>query len=74
MFSDDQRERIRALTKRYQTPQAAVLEALWMWQDTHGWISEEGMREVAALLEIPEHHVLGVVTFAAGRLVGQVVG
>lgn len=63
MFSDDQRERIRALTKRYQTPQAAVLEALWMWQDTHGWISEEGMREVAALLEIPEHHVLGVVTF-----------
>ena len=63
MFSDEQRTRIRELTKRYQRPQAAILEALWIWQETHGWISEEGMRAVAELLELPYHHVLGVVTF-----------
>jgi NADH-quinone oxidoreductase E subunit len=63
MFTDEQRARILEMTKRYQKPQAAVLEALWMWQDTHGWISDEGIRAVAELLEIPTHHVLGVVTF-----------
>lgn len=63
MFTDEQRTRILELTKRYQKPQAAVLEALWMWQETHGWVSDEGMRAVAEVLKIPEHHVLGVVTF-----------
>ena len=63
MFSDEQRTRILELTKRYQRPQAAILEALWMWQETHGWISEEGLRAVAELLELPDNHVLGVVTF-----------
>jgi len=63
MFSDEQRTRILEFSKRYQKPQAAILEALWMWQETHGWISEEGMRAVADLLGLPSHHVLGVVTF-----------
>jgi NADH-quinone oxidoreductase E subunit len=40
-----------------------VLEALWLWQDEHGWISEEGMKAVADLLGVPYHHVYGVVSF-----------
>jgi len=63
MFSDEERTRILELTKRYQKPQAAILEALWIWQRRHGWIDDEGMRVVAELLEVPHHHVLGVVTF-----------
>jgi NADH-quinone oxidoreductase subunit E len=63
MFSDQQLQRIQDLTARYQKPQSVVLEALWMWQETHGWISEEGMREVARVLDLPVHHVFGVVTF-----------
>jgi NADH-quinone oxidoreductase subunit E len=63
MFTDQQRQRIEELKQRYQKPQSVVLEALWMWQDTHGWVSQEGMQEVARLLGVPEHHVLGVVTF-----------
>jgi NADH-quinone oxidoreductase subunit E len=34
-----------------------------MWQEEHGWISEEGMKQVAEVLGIPVHHVFGVVSF-----------
>lgn len=63
MFSAEHRRRIEELKTRYQKPQAVILDALWMWQEEHGWISEEGMKEVAAVLGVPHHHVLGVVTF-----------
>jgi NADH-quinone oxidoreductase E subunit len=63
MLSDNHLQRIEELKKRYQNPQSVVLEALWMWQEEHGWISEEGMKYVADKLGIPYHHVYGVVTF-----------
>jgi NADH-quinone oxidoreductase subunit E len=63
MLSEASLQRIEELKKRYQKPQSVVLEALWMWQDEHGWISEEGMKEIAGLLGIPAHHVYGVVSF-----------
>lgn len=63
MFSADHLRRIEELKTRYQKPQAVILDALWMWQEEHGWISEEGMTCVANLLGVPRHHVLGVVTF-----------
>ena len=62
MLSESSKQN-RWTLKRYQNPQSVVLAALWMWQDEHGWISEEGMKEVADLLGIPYHHVFGVVTF-----------
>ena len=63
MLSAESLGKIEELKKRYQHPQSVVLAALWMWQDEHGWISEEGMREVARVLGIPDHHVFGVVSF-----------
>ena len=63
MLAEQHLKRIEELKKRYQHPQSVVLEALWMWQDEHGWISEEGMKYIANLLEIPSHHVYGVVSF-----------
>lgn len=63
VLSEKSLQRIEELKKRYPHPQAVVLEALWMWQGEHGWISQEGMQYVAALLQIPDHHVYGVVTF-----------
>ncbi len=62
-FSEAQLQRIEELKKRYEKPQSAVLEALWMWQDTHGWISQEGMKAVAEVLGVSAHDVYGVVTF-----------
>ncbi|MGA9116151.1 MAG: NADH-quinone oxidoreductase subunit NuoE [Bacteroidota bacterium] len=63
MLSESSLRRIDALKGRYQQPSSVILEALWMWQEEHGWISEEGMKQIAGLLEVPYHHVYGVVTF-----------
>jgi len=62
-LSEKNQQRLEELKKRYQRPQSVILEALWMWQEEHGWISEEGMRAVAGLVGVPYHHVYGVVTF-----------
>lgn len=62
-LSEANLRRIEQLKAHYQNPQSVLLEALWMWQGEHGWISEEGMRYVANLVGAPHHHVLGVVTF-----------
>jgi NADH-quinone oxidoreductase E subunit len=63
MLSEKNLRRIEELKTRYPSPRAVVLEALWMWQDEHGWISQEGMKHVGQLLGIPPHEVLGIVTF-----------
>jgi NADH-quinone oxidoreductase E subunit len=48
---------------RYPTKMAALLPALWMVQHEHGWVSEDGMAEVADVLELTPAYVKGVVTF-----------
>lgn len=63
MLSDKNLQRLEELKTRYQHPQAVTLEALWMWQEEHGWISQEGMKFIAEKLGVPYHHVYGVVTF-----------
>ena len=63
MFTEEQRQQIELVAKRYPHRQSAILSALWIWQDAHGWISPEGMKAVADVLGIPVHVVLGVVSF-----------
>jgi NADH-quinone oxidoreductase E subunit len=62
-LSETHLQRIEELKRRYQQPQAVILDALWMWQEEHGWISADGMKYIADLLALPHHHVYGVVTF-----------
>ncbi len=63
MLSEKNLQRIEQLKTHYQHPQSVVLEALWMWQEEHGWISEAGMKFIAEKLGISTHHVYGVVSF-----------
>lgn len=63
MLSEDHLKALEDLKKRYPHPQAVLLPALWMLQEEHGWVSEEGMRYVAGLLGVEPHHVYGVATF-----------
>ena len=63
MLSEKSLNAIEGLKKKYQHPQSVVLPALWMWQEEHGWISEEGMKQIAEVLGIPVHHIFGVVSF-----------
>lgn len=60
------RERLAALhtiMARYPTKMAALLPALWMVQDAHGWVSDGAVEEVAGLLELTPAYVKGVLSF-----------
>jgi len=63
MLNEENLKRVEELRKRYPTSQALVLPVLWIIQEQEGYISEDSMKYVAALLHIPFGHILGVVTF-----------
>jgi NADH-quinone oxidoreductase E subunit len=63
VFTGDVKRELDELLTRYPTKMAALLPALWIVQREHGWVSEEGMVEVAELLELTPAYVKGVVTF-----------
>ena len=57
------RKELDELLTRYPTKMAALLPALWMVQHERGWVSDEGMAEVAQVLDLTPAYVKGVVTF-----------
>jgi NADH-quinone oxidoreductase E subunit len=63
MLSETNLNKVEELRKRYPTSQALVLPVLWMVQEQEGFISENSMKYVATLLNVPFSHILGVVTF-----------
>jgi len=63
VFTGDRRTRLDAVLARYPTKRAALLPALWIVQETHGWISDAAMAEVAQELNLTAAYVKGVVTF-----------
>jgi NADH-quinone oxidoreductase E subunit len=63
MLTESQHKTLDELRKRYPTTKALTLHLLWMVQENEGWISEDSMKEVAGLLDLPFSHVYGVVSF-----------
>ena len=63
MFNQENLKKIDELKRRYPTTKALTLPVLWMAQEQFGWISPDVMKYVAELLDLPVHHVYGVVTF-----------
>lgn len=63
VFTGDARKELDELLTRYPTKMAALLPALWIVQESRGWVSEGSMAEVADLLELTPAYVKGVVTF-----------
>src|SRR5919198_2151894 len=63
VFVGDRRKELDEILTRYPTKMAALLPALWIVQNARGWVSEEGMAEVAEALELTPAYVKGVVTF-----------
>ena len=59
-----ERERqVEQILSRYPNRQAALIPVLHVYQDEHGWISEEIMQAVGERLGVSAAHVKGVVTF-----------
>jgi NADH-quinone oxidoreductase E subunit len=63
VFVGARRQELDELLTRYPSKMAALLPALWMVQHDRGWVSEDGMAEVAKLLDLTPAYVKGVVTF-----------
>ncbi len=63
VFVGDRRAELDVLLSRYPSKMAALLPALWIIQEERGWVSQEGMAEVARALDLTPAYVKGVVTF-----------
>ncbi len=63
VFVGEGRAKLDALLARYPTKQAALLPALWLVQEAHGWVSPEGLAETAEALGVTSAYAKGVVTF-----------
>ncbi len=63
VFTGASRQELAELLTRYPTKMAALLPALWIIQRERGWVSDEGMAEVAEVLDLTPAYVKGVVTF-----------
>ena len=63
MFTQENLDKLEKLRRAYPTSKSLTLSALWMAQEQFGWISPQTMTYVAGLLDVPVHHVFGVVTF-----------
>ena len=62
-FVGERRKWLDDQLTRYPTKMAVLLPALWQVQEANGWVSEEGMQEVAKVLDLTPAYVKGVVTF-----------
>lgn len=63
MLSDSECHEIEEELSRYPDKQAVCVDALKIVQRHRGWVSDEALKDVAALLEMSPHEVDGVATF-----------
>ncbi len=54
---------IETIISRYASKRSAVLPLLYLAQDTYGYLTDDAIREVAAILELPPTDVYEVVGF-----------
>jgi NADH-quinone oxidoreductase subunit E len=63
MLTDDERREIETEMKRYPTRQAVCVDAMKIVQRHRGWISDESLHDIAALLQMTVDELDGVATF-----------
>ncbi len=63
MLSEEQRREVLDELEHYPTKQAACIEALKIVQKHDGWVSDEALHEVAALIGMPAAELDSVATF-----------
>jgi len=62
-FTQENVDRINKEIAKYPVKKPAVMATLYIAQEQNGYISNEVIKEVAAILEMTSEEVLGVVTF-----------
>ena len=62
-FTTENKRKFDEILTRYPVQRAAMLPALWLAQQQHGWISHEVMEYVGSLLSLSPAKVYETVTF-----------
>ena len=64
MFTEEAKQKLDVIIRKYPNKKAALLPALWLAQEENeGWVPREAMREIADILELAPAEVEGVATF-----------
>ncbi|HZR46934.1 MAG TPA: NADH-quinone oxidoreductase subunit NuoE [Candidatus Manganitrophaceae bacterium] len=63
MLSPEERKEIEAELSRYPTRQAVCIDAMAIVQKHRGWVPDEALQDVAALLEMAPDELDGIATF-----------
>lgn len=63
VLTPELRAQAEAIVARYPRPRSAILPLLYLVQSVEGWVSPEGLREVAELLGLRTAEVEAVATF-----------
>ena len=64
MLSSHERERIEEEVRHYADPRAAVNEALMIVQESRGWVSDEGVADIAEALRMTRDEVDAIATYS----------
>lgn len=62
-FSTEELSEISRLKALYPDPKSAIMPVLWMAQKKWNWLSEDVLKTVADVMQLPYAHVLGVASF-----------
>lgn len=63
VFTPELREKAEAIKAKYPDPRSAMLPLLYVAQSVEGYVSREGLQEVADILDIKTTEVEAVATF-----------
>ncbi len=63
MLTEEEKREIESKFGDYENKHCACIDALKIVQRHRGWVSDESIRDVAALLEMSPHELDGVATF-----------
>lgn len=63
MFSEENLKKLEELKRKYPTKKSLTLPALWLAQEQFGWISEDVMKYIASLIDVPFNHIYSVASF-----------
>ena len=63
MFSEANLKKLEDIKKKYPTKKALTLPALWLAQEQFGWLSEDTMKYISEIIEVPYNHVYSVASF-----------
>ncbi|HZD41674.1 MAG TPA: NADH-quinone oxidoreductase subunit NuoE [Terriglobales bacterium] len=63
MLSEEEKKEITEELKHYPDARAVCVEALKIVQRCRGWVTDEGVRDIAAFLDMTAEELEGVATF-----------